>query len=188
MTKVATNVTPAFSRLDLFWAAGLGSIYVITLFLLGRSLPVEALAVALALIPLSLWVSVQDLKDFTIPNTPILFIAALGAVFSFVYLPELVLLYAFSSFGLLFVFGVAGEAVFRITGTDAFGYGDAKLIAACSMCCGVMAVPTLLLVASIGGIIVALLQLKRGKSGGIAFGPHIVFANFLVWLTGPIQF
>ncbi|WP_179214814.1 prepilin peptidase [Octadecabacter ascidiaceicola] len=151
-------------------------------------MPFDALVVALCLIPLSLWVTLQDLKDFTIPNMAVLLIVGLGIIANIQFSPDMFLFNAVAGLVVLALFGTIGAVLFRVKGVDALGFGDAKLIAACSLLCGVAALPTLLLIASLGGIVVGLIQLKLGRASGVAFGPYIVFANFLVWLTGPIHF
>ncbi len=67
--------------------------------------------------------------------------------------------------------------------TDGLGRGDAKLLAAGGAWCGWMGLPFIVLVASGGGLIYALLMSKK-KNAHIPFGPFLALAIAMVWLSG----
>jgi leader peptidase (prepilin peptidase)/N-methyltransferase len=75
------------------------------------------------------------------------------------------------------------HAVFKmITGKQGMGEGDFKLLAALGAWLGWMALPVLLLIASLLGVIVALLMRWRGSLQAgepLPFGPYLVFAGML---------
>jgi leader peptidase (prepilin peptidase)/N-methyltransferase len=79
------------------------------------------------------------------------------------------------------LFWAIGEIYFRRHGTEGLGLGDAKLFAASGSWLGYALLPQVLLVASLGGLIFALLAKRDGKRQ-IAFGPWLALGFALVWL------
>ncbi len=81
------------------------------------------------------------------------------------------------------------QAVFGwFTGKQGMGAGDFKLLAASGAWLGWMALPMLVLIASVSGVIVALIArlLKRVQPGEpLPFGPHLVLAAGLLAVAGP---
>ena len=78
----------------------------------------------------------------------------------------------------------------RVRGRDGLGRGDAKLLGAIGMWVAWPGLAPVLLVASVTGLVVALLASLAGKgsmSGDtpVAFGPFIALAGWVVWLAGP---
>ena len=80
----------------------------------------------------------------------------------------------------------------RIRGREGMGLGDAKLAAAAGAWLGLEPLPSVLLLASIGGIVwVAFAAIFRGRaelSKHIPFGVPLSFAIWIVWLYGPFTF
>ncbi len=78
----------------------------------------------------------------------------------------------------------------KLRDTDGIGYGDAKLLAASGAWLGLFAIPTVLLWACASGLILMLTRALRGgalsRSSALAFGPHLAFGTWLVWLFGAI--
>jgi leader peptidase (prepilin peptidase)/N-methyltransferase len=69
------------------------------------------------------------------------------------------------------------------TGREGMGYGDFKLVAALGAWLGVMALPALLLYASLSGALVGLLIQRLGRlpvSCAIPFGPFLAVAGILI--------
>ena len=69
-----------------------------------------------------------------------------------------------------------------ITDREGMGYGDMKLLAACGAWFGVGALPFIVLVASLAGLIVSLplrFSGKLAKGETIPFGPYLCFACWL---------
>jgi len=83
------------------------------------------------------------------------------------------------------------QAVFGwFTGKQGMGAGDFKLLAALGAWLGWMALPMLVLIASVSGVIVALIArlLKRAQPGeALPFGPHLVLAAGLLAVAGPVS-
>lgn len=78
----------------------------------------------------------------------------------------------------------------RMRGQDGLGLGDAKLLAAAGAWVGPLGLPSIVLLASLGGLAtVGLLRLKGVKLKGtdaLPFGPFLALAIWLVWLYGPL--
>jgi leader peptidase (prepilin peptidase)/N-methyltransferase len=78
----------------------------------------------------------------------------------------------------------------RVRGRDGMGLGDAKLLAAAGAWLGWQALPSVLLVAALIGLVVAAgLAARRRRDWSrlrIPFGPPLALAIWLAWLFGPI--
>lgn len=75
----------------------------------------------------------------------------------------------------------------RLRGRDGLGRGDAKLLGAIGLWVGAAALPLVLLIASLTGIVAALVQSWREGSAlsgasAIAFGPWIALGGFTAWI------
>lgn len=80
---------------------------------------------------------------------------------------------------------VAVEKGFKaVRGKDGLGRGDAKLLAVGGAWCGWSALPYIILIASLTGILFAVffMRSKNKSQLMIAFGPFLALAIFLVWL------
>jgi leader peptidase (prepilin peptidase)/N-methyltransferase len=80
--------------------------------------------------------------------------------------------------------------LFRLlTGREGMGYGDFKLLAALGAWLGWMALPVILLLSSVVGVLVGTGYLiVRRESAPFAFGPYIAMAGFIALLWGePLQ-
>ncbi len=63
---------------------------------------------------------------------------------------------------------------------EGLGYGDFKLLAALGAWCGWQALPSIVLIAALGGIIMhCLLKPFENKNNLISFGPYIAFSGWL---------
>jgi leader peptidase (prepilin peptidase) / N-methyltransferase len=79
-----------------------------------------------------------------------------------------------------------------LRGRDGLGFGDAKLFGAAGLWIGWQGLPSLLVIASFGGLIAALALLVRNRSlradTRIPFGPFLALGLWTVWLYGPLEF
>ncbi|WP_454693048.1 prepilin peptidase [Achromobacter aegrifaciens] len=102
---------------------------------------------------------------------------------------------AFSSLQMAVVGAVAGYVflwvifhVFRLlTGREGMGYGDFKLLAALGAWFGVEALPTLLLSASLLGVLIGgalTLSGRAGRGQPLPFGPYLALAGVVTLLVG----
>lgn len=69
-----------------------------------------------------------------------------------------------------------------LTGKDGMGYGDFKLLAALGAWMGVAALPLIVFMAAIVGIIASVI-LKVARSQPMAFGPALAIAGWIVWMA-----
>lgn len=82
---------------------------------------------------------------------------------------------------------IAGLAAFWRSqrGYEGIGLGDAKLLAASGFWVGVIALPVILLVASIFGLVIALIMAKAMRSDdmnvAIPFGPFLALGTWAAW-------
>ena len=78
----------------------------------------------------------------------------------------------------------------QIRGRDGLGLGDAKLLAAGGAWLGWQALPGILAIAGIAGLIVAIVA-QNGHAFDryrvVAFGPYLALAIWITWLVGPIE-
>lgn len=69
----------------------------------------------------------------------------------------------------------------KVTGKDGMGYGDLKLLACLGAWFGLSAIPNILFIASILGVIVGLwLKHRYGESKPYAFGPYLAIGGWMV--------
>ncbi len=74
-----------------------------------------------------------------------------------------------------------------VTGKEGMGYGDFKLLAALGAWMGLSALPIIILISSISGIVIALtlaLFNKQALDKPIPFGPYLTIAGFISLLWG----
>ncbi|WP_239352206.1 prepilin peptidase [Snodgrassella communis] len=69
-----------------------------------------------------------------------------------------------------------------LTGKDGMGYGDFKLLAALGAWMGATALPLIVFMAAIVGIIASVI-LKVARSQPMAFGPALAIAGWIVWMA-----
>jgi leader peptidase (prepilin peptidase)/N-methyltransferase len=137
-------------------------------------------------------IAVWDARTMRIPDflSLPLVVLGLGAAWTVSRLPPLHhVIGAAAGYGVLALLAAAYR---RVRGRDGLGLGDAKLLAAAGAWLGVLALPSVLLIASFTGIGHALARamLCRRPGAGepapeLPFGPHIAAAVFIVWLIGP---
>jgi leader peptidase (prepilin peptidase) / N-methyltransferase len=90
-----------------------------------------------------------------------------------------------------FLFVVLLRAVYhRLRGREGIGLGDAKLLAACGAWVGWEGLPSVILAASVGGLLFALARAARtghlSPGERVPFGPFLCAGLWLLWLYGPL--
>ena len=80
------------------------------------------------------------------------------------------------------LFWAIGEAHFRRTGREGLGLGDAKLFGGAGAWAGWQALPFVLLIAAVGGLVAALLQRRRGGGAELAFAPWLALGLWAMWI------
>jgi leader peptidase (prepilin peptidase)/N-methyltransferase len=141
-----------------------------------------------ALILVLVYLSYIDLRSFRLPDVITLPLIVLGLCFNgfsplcFVDI-ESALWGALLGYGVLYLLNFLYRFIKK---RDGIGMGDAKLLAALGAWLGWTALPSLLLIASLSGIIGGLIYLQwRGQNNRSAFpfGPFLAFAGIigLLW-------
>lgn len=144
-------------------------------------------SVTLALLGVLLAITVIDLRSYRIPDVLSLPLFAAGLALALLY-PDL------GPVGPVFadhligggagflLFALIGVVMFRRTGQEALGLGDAKLFGAAGAWLGWQALPMVLLISSLGGLLFALVVWRKGGGRAIAFGPWIALGFFAGWV------
>jgi leader peptidase (prepilin peptidase)/N-methyltransferase len=109
------------------------------------------------------------------------------------YLLEAVRSLAAGAAGFLFMALVA-RSFRQIRGIEGLGLGDAKLFAAAGAWLGLLALPSVMLIAAVSALVATVLihrMLKRGEplaTMPLPFGPYLAGATWIVALYGPLTF
>jgi len=128
-----------------------------------------------------------DMRSYLLPDGLNLAVFLLGSVMVALFRQDAWVWHlagATAGFGLLWL---VETTYLRLRGIHGLGRGDAKLLGAIGMWTGLTGIPTVLLIASLAGIlsVVLLAALKRQPLSGqsmIAFGPWIALGGYIVWL------
>lgn len=127
--------------------------------------------------------TVIDIQSFRLPNALTFPLIGLGLIYAY-FMADFKAALIGAALGYILFFAVEhGFKYFR--GIDGLGRGDAKLLAAGGAWCGWMAIPHIILMASLLGIALAILLRFGGKAitsqTAIPFGPFLAFAIAVVW-------
>lgn len=133
------------------------------------------------------WLSLIDIDRFLLPDVMTLGLLLCGLGFgAFVGLNEFTARLIGAVVGYAVLAGT-GYLYKRFRGMDGLGGGDAKLLAAGGAWLGWMALPLVLLAASLAGILYALVRRAmrggRGWSDKIPFGPFIAIGIWGAWIV-----
>ncbi len=131
-----------------------------------------------------------DLRRFMLPDSITLPLIAAGlAVIALLDPAGLPWHGVAAAVGWVLIWGL-GALYRQLRGRAGIGLGDAKLLAAAGAWVGLAGLPSVILLASIGGLGYALLRL-RGRPGNpmqrrVPFGAFLALGLWLVWLYGPL--
>jgi leader peptidase (prepilin peptidase) / N-methyltransferase len=128
-------------------------------------------------------ISVVDLKTLRIPDLLSLPLIAAGLALAFAVPGVGAMDHLAGALGAYILFAGLGEVYFRSRGIDGLGLGDAKLFAAAGAWLGWQNLPMVLLIATAGGLIYALLRASQDKATRIAFGPFLALAFWAMWIV-----
>ncbi len=136
---------------------------------------------------LLLALTLVDLRSYLLPDGLNLAVFLLGGLMVILFQKDAWawhLAGAAAGFGVLWLVEVA---YLRLRGLHGLGRGDAKLLGGIGLWVGLAGIPPVMLIASLGGILAALVsaRLKRQSVTGqtmIAFGPWIALGGYIVWL------
>jgi leader peptidase (prepilin peptidase)/N-methyltransferase len=141
------------------------------------------LPVTVGLVAVLAAVAVIDLRHFRIPDALSLPLIAAGLLLAPALRQADVTDHLIGAVAAYALFALIGEVHFRRRGVEGLGLGDAKLFAAGGAWLGWQALPALLLVASLGGLALALALALAGHRGRpLAFGPWLALGIALLWL------
>jgi leader peptidase (prepilin peptidase) / N-methyltransferase len=131
-----------------------------------------------------------DIAYFRLPNVLTLPLALVGLVVTYGIDPDQLAGHVFGAAIGFVVFAAIREGYLMMRGTEGLGLGDAKLMAAFGAWLGWQALPSVVLIGSLGGIAVTLLQMLWGQPAQLdrrlPFGAYLSIGAWLVWLYGPI--
>ena len=140
-------------------------------------------AATIVLFVMLLTISFIDIKSLRIPDKLSLPLIAMGLALAVITSRTAALDHAIGAAAAFLLFAGLGEFFFRLRGIDGLGLGDAKLFAAAGAWLGWQNLPLVLLLASFGGLIQALLWQRQKPQAHLAFGPWIALAMGLVWIS-----
>jgi prepilin signal peptidase PulO-like enzyme (type II secretory pathway) len=182
---VGKLIWPMFKRikfLSLMVLSPLLSLFFAALSLLGADLPGQQRTVfELSLLLVLAWIMVADFRRREIPDAANLLMTLIGAILWAEY-PEALFWNAVVAVAVALTLSVVGGMLWRRTGREWLGLGDAKLIGAGTMVVGSEALWIMVLLASIGGLCAALLSMAWDEEKGIPFGPFLAYAIFITYL------
>ena len=140
-------------------------------------------AATIVMFVMLLAISLIDIRTLRIPDKLSLPLIVMGLALAAVTSRTAALDHAIGAAAAFLLFAGLGEVFFRLRGIDGLGLGDAKLFAAAGAWLGWQNLPLVLLLASVGGLIQALLRQKQKPQAHLAFGPWIALAMGLVWIS-----
>lgn len=139
-----------------------------------------------ALAILAAAISVSDMRTMRIPDVLTAVFALLGAALCLAAGPEVLLGRVITASAVFLVLFLLDLAFRKCAGRTGLGFGDVKLLAACSLWLAPHAMPWLILLASLGGLgwIALCHAVQRGWNAGrqLPFAPFIM-ASLLVLVS-----
>jgi leader peptidase (prepilin peptidase)/N-methyltransferase len=160
-----------------------------------------ALSAALVLSGWLLWASLGlgwtlltlaaiDWREFVLPDILTLPLILSGLALAWAIDPALLWGHALGALAGFASLALIAGVYRRVRGREGLGLGDAKLLAAAGAWLGWQGLPSVLLIAAVSALALALATaLGGGKlawTSRIAFGPHLALGFWLVWLYGPL--
>jgi len=134
-----------------------------------------------------IYVALVDMREYRIPNAISYPLIAAGlALAAFLPVPSLPdrLIGAGAGFGVIWAIGALYR---RYRSHEGIGLGDAKLTAAAGAWLGWQALPWILLVASVTGLLFAFWKSRRAEGldlqERVAFGPFLAIGFWVAWLV-----
>lgn len=137
-----------------------------------------------------LWLAIYDARHLILPDKITLPLIAAGLISGFALHPAMLADHLVgAAAGYLALWGV-GAAYHALRGHAGLGLGDAKLFAAAGAWLTWQGLPTVLVIASVAGMALALVRRVTNGPGyadtPLPFGPPLALGIWLVWLYGPI--
>ena len=139
-----------------------------------------------------LTLAVIDARDYLLPDRLVLPLIPAGLMVVWLVDPARLLDHVLGAVGGFLAFFLLLYGFRRIRGYDGLGLGDAKFMAVAGAWVSWEGLPSVVLYAAVGALIVALGQALTGgkrlaRDREIAFGPYLAGGLWLVWLYGPLK-
>ena len=139
-------------------------------------------------IVLALWLAAAswiDARRLILPDVLTLPLIAAGLALAWLQPPELATR-AIGAMAGFAAFALIAELYRRLRGRDGLGLGDAKLLAGAGAWLGWEALPSVVLIGAVAGLVFALLK-RPAADRPIPFGPFLALGFWLVWRFGPLS-
>lgn len=150
-------------------------------------------AIAILSCGLMLWLlclSLVDIRTYLLPDVMTLPLIPAGLLVAFLLSPESLSAHAIGAVLGWGIFALVGLFFVKFRGQIGLGGGDAKLLAGAGAWLGWEALPSVIVIAAIAGLVYAGALMLSGKSvhrgTPIPFGPFLAIAFLGVWLHGPL--
>lgn len=151
------------------------------------------LITSLLIVVILIWISIEDILTYTIPDLANIILFFSGLIFTLWQTPSTFYLHLMASAFWALLFWLIAISFRNLKGYDGLGLGDVKLMASAGIWLGIIAPISVVLYASLSGIFFAIVSgLIRKKSyrniqdSAIAFGPFLCLSIWVVWLFGPL--
>lgn len=164
-----------------------GSLYLITFVFLWPWADWPLLILSSALAPPLIWLSINDVLTFEIPDIATASVAVVSLGYIWILAPHSLVSHLGTGVIVISFFWLIGGLYFFYTETDGLGIGDAKLFGAGALLLGPWKLPELILLSSMGGILAYTIATFRcsNTTAGIPFGPFIAYSIFaLIFVDG----
>jgi len=135
--------------------------------------------------------AIIDWRDGLLPDAVTLPLLALGLAFAAIEGPPLLVPHTIGAAAGFASFALIGWLYRWLRRRDGLGFGDVKLLAAAGAWVSWQGLPSVVLIAAVFSLGVALFGAVRGQAvkldQRLAFGPGLCLGTWLVWLYGPLQ-
>lgn len=177
-------------NLQSFWCA----IFLISLSSapLIKPIPLDIFVISVLFGTLLLSIAIIDEYWFIIPDSLIFTLVTFGFLFHIVWKTRQLAYHLIAAIaGFCFLWSV-NKIYFFIRKQNGIGFGDFKLLAAIAIWVGPLGVISVLLIASLTGLAMAIVlihskHIAASPTVKLAFGAHMSFSGLIVWLFGPVE-
>ena len=149
-------------------------------------LPMPQLIAGLVLGWSLLLLALIDLRHMLLPDRITLPLLALGLAVTALIEPARLPAHVIGAAAAYLGLALVARLYAQLRGRAGLGGGDGKLLAALGAWLGWEALPSVLLIAGIAGLLFAAAAGRLAPSDRIAFGPALGLAGWIVWLHGPL--
>lgn len=142
-----------------------------------------------------LTLSAIDIRHYFLPDHMTLPLIFLGLGFNGFYFPESLIHALAGAVAGYVLFALIRSLYLRLKAIEALGLGDAKLLAAAGAWLGWQGLPSVILLASVTGLLASVLIFALGRKSNpdmgslprmkLPFGPFLALGLWLSWLYGP---